>query len=90
MVLTACLGKEDEVDIDPTGTIYKYSWYVSKDGADEYYFRSGKTINITINKDFCDNMASVRFAIVETTHNYITNQSGDAITDSNGNPLEVE
>lgn len=90
VVLTACVGKEDEVDIDPTGTIYKYSWYVSKDGSEEYYFRSGKTINITINKDFCDNMASVRFAIVETTHNYITNQSGDAITDSNGNPLEVE
>lgn len=89
VTLTACVGRGDDGDIDPDGTKYFYSWYISVDGGEERFFAGTKQITVSIDSDLCNDRASVRFALVQGEYLQLTNENSVAITDEIGTALEV-
>lgn len=91
VTLTGIVGEGDEQDSDPSGSKWFYAWYKTTDGGEEGYYRKGKNQTITINRNFCEDVASMRFRITnDATEFYLTNQNGVALTTHTGAILEVE
>lgn len=88
--LTGCVGQGESTDIDPNGTQFTYAWYMTPDGGEEGYYKSGKTITIDIDRDLCSEHASVRFAITDDSDFlYLQDAIGNILTDQNETPLGV-
>ena len=89
VTLTACVGRGSDGDIDPNGTTYNYSWYVTKDNGIEEFYGTGKNVTITVDSSFCDDRASMRFALTDSNYIKMTDHNGEVITDESRNALEV-
>ena len=89
VVLTACLGQGDSIDIDPTGEYYSYLWYMATDDDESLPYKSGKNLTITVNDNFCEDRASLRVAIVEDEYLLLQDHNGTVIETHDGVGIEV-
>lgn len=63
--LTACVGKGDAIDEDPRGTEHEYGWFIKPDGGQETFYRRGKNITISVDSTLCEDVAALRFALID-------------------------
>ena len=90
VTFTAHVQQGDVEDIDPNGISLLYAWFQTRDDGTKEFAGKGKTYSITVQDGYCEDRASVWFAIVDSAeYYYLTDESNNVITDSYGNPLEV-
>ena len=88
--LTACVGRGTDIDEDPRGTLYSYGWFIKPDGEEETFYRRGKSIELSIDKTLCENVAALRFALIPDDAFFaLQDATGEALTTHTGEALEV-
>jgi len=87
--LKAIIADGTGADVDPDGSKYVYNWWYAKDGGTPEYIRSGKSLDITINSDLCENFAGIWFETGSETNPNYTNSASVIYTDSNGVAYKV-